>query len=79
MWCKGLGACAPRAGLARRKGGQMAAKVAGGLRGGFVPPFVRKAVNCSDSHDDKAENPLSAKAMELLSGQSHLDVSPQKD
>ena len=66
-----MGTCAPRAGLTRRKGGQMPAKAAGGLRGGFVPPFVRKALNSGSGNDEKPESPLSAKTLQLLAGRWH--------
>ncbi|KAK9838347.1 hypothetical protein WJX81_006435 [Elliptochloris bilobata] len=62
------GAAAPRQGMQRsgRGGGP-----GGSVRGGFVPPFVRKALdanNAKGAGKDEPEGPLSAKTLELLAG-----------
>lgn len=36
-----------------------------GVRAGFVPPFVKKAL---EGPDEAGEGPLSARAMEMLAG-----------
>ncbi|CAD7694730.1 unnamed protein product [Ostreobium quekettii] len=75
---QGMGGYAPRTGLSRPKGGQ--GNVVSGLRGGFVPPFVRKAVNALGGQDtSKGDNPMSAKMLQLLAGpDGELPESLQK-
>ena len=54
-----------------QRGGRGGAAGGPSVRGGFVPPFVRKALdapNGKGAGKEEAEGPLSAKTLEMLAG-----------
>lgn len=52
----------------KRQAGSYFSSHVAGLRGGFVPPFVRKAAEGPSPEDEEA-GPLSAKTKQLLAGE----------